>query len=177
MSDYSQNINLPRGLRDNNPLNIEPVGFTYNGQIGLDSNGEAIFSDTLFGFRAAALDLYTAYFVHSRKSLTDIINVFAPSFENDTAGYIQYVANDMGISPDVDINLNGNVMLQLIRSMMKIELGESYAAYFTDDEIKAGIVAAGKTELMFAAVGSGVILLLISFLIYMASNKKSNRNV
>ena len=174
MGDYSQNINLPRGVRDNNPLNIEPVGFTYQGQTGLDSNGEAIFSDTMFGFRSAALDLYTAYYLHGRKTLTDIISVFAPPSENDTNAYINYVAQQMNISPDEDIKITGSVMLSLIRAMMKMEIGEAAAGLFSDDEIKAGIVAAGKTELTFAAASGAMIILLVGFLLYIASNNNKN---
>jgi hypothetical protein len=175
MADYRSYNNYPKGLRDNNPINLRPYGFTYQHQVSSDSDNEAIFDSTIYGLRAAALDLYTAYYIDGRHSISDIISVFAPPSENDTNAYINYVANQMNISPDADINLNGTVLLKLIRAMMQIEIGEQYAAMIPDEDIKTGIILANKQELIFAG-SSGVGLLLLGAFIFWYLSKRNTTN-
>ena len=181
MADYRSNSNLVRGLRDNNPLNIKPAGFSYQNQIGVDDIGEGIFTDTIYGLRAAALDLYTAYYVHGRKTLTDIISVFAPASDgNDVNAYINYVSNQTGIDPNADIGMNGDVLFKVMRAMANMELGESNAAIIPDQDFITGIQSANKAEIAVitvAAVGTGgliLIVILIFFIISRSKKKKAN---
>ena len=181
MADYRSNSNLERGLRDNNPLNIKPAGFSYQNQIGVDDIGEGIFTDTIYGLRAAALDLYTAYYVHGRKTLTDIISVFAPASDgNDVNAYINYVSDQTGIDPNADIGMNGDVLFKVMRAMANMELGESNAAIIPDQDFITGIQSANKAEIAVitvAAVGTGgliLIVILIFFIISRSKKKKSN---
>ena len=181
MADYRSNNNLVRGLRDNNPLNIKPAGFSYQNQIGVDDIGEGIFTDTIYGLRAAALDLYTAYYVHGRKTLTDIISVFAPASDgNDVNAYINYVSDQTGIDPNADIGMNGDVLFKVMRAMANMELGESNAAIIPDQDFITGIQSANKAEIAVitvAAVGTGgliLIVILIFFIISRSKKKKTN---
>lgn len=181
MADYRSNNNLVRGLRDNNPLNIKPAGFSYQNQIGVDDIGEGIFTDTIYGLRAAALDLYTAYYVHGRKTLTDIISVFAPASDgNDVNAYINYVSDQTGIDPNADIGMNGDVLFKVMRAMANMELGESNAAIIPDQDFITGIQSANKAEIAVitvAAVGTGgliLIVILIFFIISRSKKKKAN---
>ena len=181
MADYRNNSNLVRGLRDNNPLNIKPAGFSYQNQIGVDDIGEGIFTDTIYGLRAAALDLYTAYYVHGRKTLTDIISVFAPASDgNDVNAYINYVSDQTGIDPNADIGMNGDVLFKVMRAMANMELGESNAAIIPDQDFITGIQSANKAEIAVitvAAVGTGgviLIVILIFFIISRSKKKKAN---
>ena len=179
MADYRGNIDLVRGLRDNNPMNVRPSGFTYKNQVGTDSSGEAIFTDTIFGLRAAALDLYTAYYVHGRKTLSDIISVYAPASDgNDVNAYVSYVSNQTGIDPNSDIQLNGSKLFAIMRAMTNVELGEGSAALIPDSDFTAGIAAANKAEIAVitvAAIGSGGVIIAVILIIWILSRSENKK--
>lgn len=97
--------NLPRGIRNNNPGNIEfrPTN-AWRGQTGSDGRF-ARFATPEAGLRALAIDLGTK----SRRGLTtvrSILNTYAPPSDNDTAAYIRSVARELGVDPNARIDLN-----------------------------------------------------------------------
>ena len=63
--DFSSNASYPRGMRDNNPLNVATVPGMWNGETSVDTNPqrEAIFSDMTYGIRAATILLYNYYII------------------------------------------------------------------------------------------------------------------
>lgn len=93
----------PRGIRNNNPLNIEK-GAPWNGLAPVQTDSRfAQFVDHRYGYRAAAriVDNYRARGV---KTLSQIVSTWAPSVENNTMAYINSVAQKTGISPDQEVN-------------------------------------------------------------------------
>lgn len=87
---------LPRGIRNNNPLNIEK-GESWQGlSIDQPDSRFAVFRDARYGFRAAARVL-KSYKRRGVVTLGEIINTWAPSFENDTASYVNHVSGLTGI--------------------------------------------------------------------------------
>lgn len=82
----------PRGIRNNNPLNIEyNAANQWQGQVGTDGRF-AIFENAFFGIRAGARLLKTYRDKYGLNTVAGIINKFAPDVENDTNSYIKSVA-------------------------------------------------------------------------------------
>lgn len=84
---------LPRGYRNNNPLNIR-ISSTNNWQGEVQNNTDGVFEQFVameYGYRAA-LKLIRNYITRDGlTTVSDIISKWAPNNENNTAGYIQRV--------------------------------------------------------------------------------------
>ena len=115
---------VPRGIRNNNPLNIR-IGNTWLGerQNPTDPAFEE-FVSIEYGYRAAFCILRRYIRRYKRQTITDIISTWAPPSENATQRYIDFVANKMGIAPDVPINFEDKeTMTQLVAAMQMMECG------------------------------------------------------
>lgn len=115
---------VPRGIRNNNPLNIR-IGNTWLGerQNPTDPAFEE-FVSIEYGYRAAFCILRRYIRRYKRKTITDIISTWAPPSENATQRYIDFVANKMGIAPDVPIIFEDKeTMTQLVAAMQMMECG------------------------------------------------------
>lgn len=96
-------MSLPRGLRNNNPLNIEAGPFTQGQEGFVGSDGRfARFAEPQQGVDAASklLDVYGSK--HGLNTVRGIIGRWAPSAEagNNTGGYVASVAARLGVDPD-----------------------------------------------------------------------------
>ena len=94
---------VPRGIRNNNPGNIEITGDVWVGQV---ANGRekryVTFSDPLYGIRA----IYRVLYSYSRRGvyrLDEIIATWAPNTENNTTAYINHVAERLAVAPDAQM--------------------------------------------------------------------------
>lgn len=114
----------PRGLRNNNPLNITGQG--WDGQSGLDGKF-AQFASIDQGIRAADKNLQAYGTRHGINTLAGVINRWAPASDNnDTGSYVQTVARDTGIDPNAPIDLGDpKVRSVLLHSMAKVETGQA----------------------------------------------------
>jgi len=121
---------VPRGVRNNNPLNIrESIGDTtqWKGEALLDSDKSfEEFKSPAYGFRAAARIL-RSYNRQGFSTLSEIINRFAPSHENDTNNYVSQVSAWTGIAANqcVDVN-NDDELAKVIHAMSRMEVGKYY---------------------------------------------------
>ncbi len=128
--------NMPRGIRNNNPGNIEDNGTPWRGRLGND--GRFIKFDTPEnGIRAMARILNTYRFTHGLTTVEQIINRWAPPVENDTGAYIAHAAQAVGVSPTQTIN-DANIPA-LIKVIIKHENG---VQPYSDKVIYDGIAAA-----------------------------------
>ena len=110
----------PRGIRNNNPLNIRLSSDKWQGQINgkgnIDGNsslsseragGEAVFcvfSSMEYGWRAAFVILCKTYYgKYKLRTIRDIVSRWAPAKENNTPAYIRHVSDYTGIGPDRDL--------------------------------------------------------------------------
>lgn len=97
---------LPRGIRNNNPGNIEK-GQNWRG-LSNDQSGDnrfAIFSAPLWGIRALARLLINYQRIHNLRTVREIISRWAPSHENNTSAYALAVARAAGVDPDQEIDV------------------------------------------------------------------------
>ena len=94
---------IPRGIRNNNPLNLSRGGSKPVWQgMSLAQNDRrfAQFVEMKWGYRAAFVNMNTHYWLHGRKTLRQLITAWAPSHENDTEAYIGFVAAFTALRPD-----------------------------------------------------------------------------
>lgn len=135
---------LPRGIRNNNPGNIE-TGEAWQGAVGVDAPF-IIFADDTWGLRALATDLTTKIKKDGLDTITKIITVYAPPSENDTASYIAAVASDSGIGADEQLGTDAATISSLMRGIVNHENGEGPGnEYVTDQDIATGIGMMGQT--------------------------------
>ena len=98
--DVGQRSDVPRGIRNNNPGNIEK-GAPWDG-LAADQSGDdrfAVFSSPVWGVRALARVLGTYRERYGLTTVRGIVSRWAPANENNTEAYIQAVANEIGV-PD-----------------------------------------------------------------------------
>lgn len=118
----------PRGLRNNNPLNLTslPHG-QWDGQTGQDGR-YAVFSTPEQGVAAADKNLQSYATHHGINTLAGVIQRWAPPAENDTQSYIATVSKTLGIEPNAPLNLaDPTVRRQVLGAMARVELGKGSA--------------------------------------------------
>ncbi len=97
---------LPRGIRNNNPLNIRRGKDQWKGLRAQQTDSQFCQFETLeYGWRAAFYLLTRTYYHKYRLyTIRMIINKWAPPNENLTETYIQNVSRLTGIAPDEQEN-------------------------------------------------------------------------
>lgn len=87
---------LPRGVRNNNPGNIE-LGDPWQGMRTKQTDGRfAQFETPAYGIRALARTLITYQDKHGIRTVSAAINRWAPPVENDTRAYVKAVQRAVG---------------------------------------------------------------------------------
>lgn len=116
---------LPRGLRNNNPLNIR-IGNTWLGERSNPTDSEfEEFVTIEYGYRAAFCILRRYIRRFHKNTVTAIISTWAPSSENNTIKYIDTVCNLMNIQPDTPIDYaDKQTMVSLAAAMTFVECGQ-----------------------------------------------------
>lgn len=128
----------PRGIRNNNPLNIEWNSVNnWNGQRGHDGRF-SIFDTPENGIRAGA-KILDSYAKRGIVTIQKIIETWAPAPENNVKAYVDHVCQIMGRSPgSVIVRMSGDYV-PLIAAMIKHENGKQPYSLAT---IQAGVNAA-----------------------------------
>ena len=101
----SEELKLPRGIRNNNPLNIRRSGDKWQGLKAQQEDREFFqFSEMKWGWRAAfRLLCHTYYGRYKLKTIRALITRWAPPKENNTEAYIRRVTDRIGIGPDREL--------------------------------------------------------------------------
>lgn len=116
----------PRGIRNNNPLNIEAGGYTKSQDGFQGSDGRfAKFENMDQGFAAAENLLGTYHTKHGINTVAGVINRWAPASDgNPVSAYAKSVADDLGVDASHPIDLaNPVVRARVASSMAKFENG------------------------------------------------------
>lgn len=116
---------LPRGLRNRNPLNIKKSYNKWKGK--LNPSTDRVFEQfetTEMGLRAGFLIL-RAYINNCRRdTVPKIIERFAPTTENKTHKYVQFVLDKTGFAPDLRLSFEDRAaMCRLVSAMVYYECG------------------------------------------------------
>ena len=88
----------------NNPGNLRTSGDKFLGETSKPGDAFKSFVDVPHGTRAMFVILNTYRSKYGLKTLAELISRYAPSSENDTAGYIDFVAKQTGVKPDAIIS-------------------------------------------------------------------------
>jgi hypothetical protein len=114
----------PRGIRNNNPLNIR-IGNVWLGEVQENTDLEfEQFVSMEYGLRAAFV-LLRRYIKHYKlNTINKIIQRWAPSNENNTSKYSLTVCKRTGISGDEIIDFyDRDVMCSIVKAMAYVECG------------------------------------------------------
>ena len=121
---------LPRGIRNNNPLNIRK-GNNWKGEVCNSTDGEfEQFVSMQWGIRAGfkILKNYMTGYGGRVKALTnihDIIHRWAPPSENNCRAYIDSVCRFSGLHEFERLQFSDrNKMLALVDGMIRVECGQ-----------------------------------------------------
>ncbi len=116
---------IPRGLRNNNPLNIRQSADLFQGEVRPSQDKEfKQFETAAYGYRAAFKVLATYINNYKCDTIRKIISRWAPENENRTEDYIRAVSERSGI-PDGDPVYPGSreMMLRIAAAMSYVENG------------------------------------------------------
>lgn len=115
---------LPRGIRNNNPLNIR-IGNNWLGEVSKPTDKQfEQFTTMYFGVRAAFIILRNYITRYKLNTVEKIIQRWAPSNENNTSNYIKTVCNYANLGRnEVLIFDNYEQMKALFMGMCYVENG------------------------------------------------------
>lgn len=123
---------LPRGLRNNNPLNLRKSDSAWLGMTDNQTDHDFIQFRTIFyGLRAAFITVRTHLDrdarLRIRCTVEREISRWAPPSENNTEAYIAFVCRQANLKPtDVLEFTNRNMMCRLLWAMALFENGIAY---------------------------------------------------
>ena len=157
--------NIPRGLNNNNPLNIRYSELNpWLGRKEVENKKDGSFEEfthVYYGIRAGII-LVRNYIEKGHKTVEEIIARWAPPSENKTGIYVKHVCEWSGLNPGQKINWkNPNDMIALISAMIRQEVGawsfewrvkvaSTYITYITNVQP----LHAGRYEMVMAAIES-----------------------
>ncbi|WP_281674282.1 structural protein P5 [Porphyromonas asaccharolytica] len=126
----------PRGLRNNNPLNIRRTQSKWLGEVdslkGQRDTAFCQFSSLVYGYRAAGKLLQTYQKKYKLYVLSQIIGRWAPPSENNTRAYADRVATQMtqelgepiSVASLLDVCKDKETLCALLVSMHLVENGQ-----------------------------------------------------
>lgn len=119
------NSKIPRGIRNNNPLNIR-IGNTWLGEVTNPTDNEfEQFVHVSFGLRAGFILLKRYINRYRLNTIEKIISRWAPSNENNTRTYIDRVAKSMNVNSDTPLLYEDQVTIcSLVYEMIYVENGQ-----------------------------------------------------
>lgn len=109
-------MSTPRGIRNNNPGNIDRTAEKWQGMAADQSSDSrfVVFSAPVWGLRALAKVLLRYQRKHGLRTPAAIIGRWAPPVENDTGAYARQVAKALGVGVGDQIDLQQPETLQRI---------------------------------------------------------------
>ena len=116
----------PRGLRNNNPLNIRHSASKWKGMKRTQTDKAFVqFTNMAYGYRAAFVLLRTYRMKYGYNTIRKIIQRWAPPNENNTEAYIRHVCEWTGIAPDKLLAaMDANAYIAIVAAMSRQENGQ-----------------------------------------------------
>lgn len=176
---YLGRTDLPRGLRNNNPGNLVRTNISWQGKVPHAQNPDTQFeqfTQLRYGLRAMMIDI-AGDIAEGTNTLTALINEYAPSHENNTQSYINFVSQATGLLPNVSIPMNKTIFWAIVKAKVMMENGMQLAPqYVTDADYEEAwqlarnhTAVAGIPETLSASVKKkGLTALLILLLVILA---------
>lgn len=106
----------PRGIRNNNPGNIDRTSERWQGMAADQWNDKrfVVFTAPVWGLRALAKVLLSYQRKYGLRTPAAIVGRWAPPVENDTGAYARQVAKALGVGVDDQIDLTKAATLERI---------------------------------------------------------------
>jgi hypothetical protein len=116
---------IPRGIRNCNPLNIR-IGNVWLGEVTNPTDNEfEQFVSMFYGLRAGFILLRRYIRRYHLTTVPDIISRWAPGSENNTVKYIDTVCQLSGIAPDAQLDYGDEeTLVNLVDAMILVECGQ-----------------------------------------------------
>lgn len=116
---------IPRGIRNNNPLNIR-IGNVWLGEVKESTDNEfEQFVSMFYGLRAGFILLRRYINRYHLTTIPLIISRWAPQSENHTVAYVDTVCRLSGMQPDTQLSYTSEEqMLSLVDAMIFVECGQ-----------------------------------------------------
>lgn len=131
----------PRGIRNNNPLNIERTADQWVGMSKVQEDSRFVtFTSPAYGYRAATKILLN-YICRGNDTVREIIHAWAPVHENPTLAYAKAVAYHANIGLDEKVELKH--FHKIMDAMTWFENGKQP---YTQATIRYGIMLAIADE-------------------------------
>ena len=120
----SRKNKIPRGIRNNNPLNIR-VGNNWQGEVSHPTDHVfEQFKEMKWGVRAAFIVLRNYIVRHKCNTIAKIVSRWAPNNENNTEKYIKTVCERTGFGRNDEVRFdNACQMIALFLAMSFVENG------------------------------------------------------
>ena len=118
-------VTIPRGIRNNNPLNIR-IGNVWLGEVKESTDNEfEQFISMFYGLRAGFILLRRYINRYHLSTIPLIISRWAPGSENNTVKYIDTVCRLSGMQTDTQLAYTSEEqMLSLVVAMIFVECGQ-----------------------------------------------------
>lgn len=125
---------MSRGIRNNNPGNIDRNSTQWLGMAPEQTDDRFIvFSEMKYGCRAL-LKLLSNYINKFKcDTVEKIISRYAPSNENCTSAYIQFVMNKLGVLGNTKLKADKATLIKLSKAIADYENGKD-ARVITEDD-------------------------------------------
>lgn len=144
----------PRGIRNNNPLNIRRGKSKWSGEVpflvikvGKDGEDGVVneydrtfcqFSHAKFGWRAAFKLIIKYISEYGLDTIEEIINRWAPPTENNTTGYVTRVCAFCNMKPHDVISVADDHLIMLLgAAMCCVENGDAYNPFENQERLEA----------------------------------------
>lgn len=159
-----------RGINNNNPLNIRIV--TNQNWLGKKTPNTDVsfeqFQSPEYGIRAGLLLLLNYKYKYNKDTISEIIETFAPSSENDTQSYINFVSNRTKIDKNKVLDIFD--YKEVIKAMIFQENSFEYSDY---DQLfdKAVLLLPNYYKILFSKkkkeiTGLVILGIIAAYLIY-----------
>lgn len=130
---------LPPGVARKNPFNLVYVAsIQHLGQLPpAPGSVFARYDTAVHGIRAGIVDVRTKVYVDGLTTLATLIPKFAPPSENNTAAYIAFMSEWLGIGPDDEIDLStASLCVAWAKGQIQQEVGHAPdgADWYSDDQ-------------------------------------------
>lgn len=141
---------LPRGIRNNNPGNVERGRDRWLGMSSDQSSDSRflVFDTPEAGIRALMRILINYQERYGIKTMREAINRWAPPAENNSSAYVQHVSRLTGFDPDESLDfLDREINVALARAIVRHENGEPTVygrkEWYGEDVFERAAVMAG----------------------------------
>lgn len=140
-----QSANSPRGIRNNNPGNLNYVGQSGASKEGGENGRFAVFESMTDGI-AALYKQIQLYFKRGTDTISEIVNKYAPASDNNNVmAYINSLVKSTGKGANESLSsADMSTIFNLLKGIISHENGKGYVS---DDEIMRGIQVGAKASM------------------------------